>query len=74
MQQRIYIVNDKQANASRLVRAGNPAQALRHVAHARFDVKAANALEVADLMGSGVELEKSTDAPDQLSLAEPALA
>jgi len=70
MQQRISIVNEKPSGAARLVMAGSPAQAIRHVANARFDVKAANAVAVAELMAGGAELEKAGENADQLELAE----
>ena len=59
MQQRIYIVKDKRSDQPRLVMAPNPAQALRHITHSLFEVKAANATEVAELMTADVPLEKS---------------
>lgn len=68
--QRIYIVHDKQADTQRLVMAVNPAQALRFVANDRFDVSSANAVKVAELMSKGTVVEKTSDAEDQLELAE----
>lgn len=57
MSQRIYTVNNKTDGTSRLVMAANPSQALRHVAHAQYDVKAATATQVAELMSSGAKVE-----------------
>lgn len=57
MSQRIYTVNNKTDGTSRLVMATNPSQALRHVAHAQYDVKAASATDVAALMGAGTKVE-----------------
>jgi hypothetical protein len=67
MNQRIYIVRNKTdgENTSRLILAGNPAQAMRHVANDLFAVKAASATDVAELMGSGVQLEKSKAEAEQ---------
>lgn len=56
--QRIYEVVSK-TGAKRLVQAANPAQALRHVAANEYGVQAANALAVAKLMSSGVQLEQA---------------
>jgi hypothetical protein len=76
MNQRIYIVRNKTdgENTSRLILAGNPAQAMRHVANDLFAVKAASATDVAELMGNGVQLEKSKADPDQVDLIDQAQA
>lgn len=70
MTQRIYIVRNKadEAQRSRLILAGNPAQAMRHVANDLFAVKAASATDVAELMGAGATLEKSKADHDQMDL------
>lgn len=65
MNERIYMVASN--NARRLVMASSPAQALRHVAQAQYEVKPANALEVAELMGAGSRVERAGNA-DQASL------
>lgn len=57
MTQRIYTVKNKADGTSRLVMATNPSQALRHVAHAQYDVKAATATQVAELMSAGAKVE-----------------
>ena len=57
MSKRIYTVNNKADGSRRLVMAMNPAQALRHVAHAQYEVKSTTAVEVAELMGSGAKVE-----------------
>jgi hypothetical protein len=59
MQQRIYVVTEKSSGTSRLIEAGLPAQALRHVANDLFDVKPANTYDVAKLIGSGGQIEKT---------------
>lgn len=56
---RIYIVNHKASGLSRLVQAQNPGQAMHHVTNNLFSVKAASAVEVAELMTGGVAIEKS---------------
>lgn len=68
MSDRIYTVKNKADGSSRLVKALNPAQALRHVAHAQYEVKSTKPLEVAELMGSGIKLEAAGE-PDQEELA-----
>ena len=67
MTQRIYIVRNKadEGQRTRLILAGNPAQAMRHVANDLFAVKAATATDVAELMGTGVQLEKSKAEAEQ---------
>jgi len=72
MNQRIYIVRNKTdgENTSRLILAGNPAQAMRHVANDLFAVKAASATDVAELMGNGVQLEKSKAEAEQAEATE----
>lgn len=62
MQQRIYVVTEKNSNLERLVMAHSPAQAMRHVTSSQFDVKAASASVVARLMGHGAKLEESSAA------------
>jgi hypothetical protein len=59
MTQRIYSVTNTADNNTRLVMASNPAQALRHVANNLFDVKAATAIDVANLMAKGAVVEQS---------------
>lgn len=59
MTQRIYSVSNTTDNSTRLVLASNPAQALRHVANNLFDVKAATAMDVANLMAKGAVVEQS---------------
>jgi len=72
MNQRIYIVRNKTdgENTSRLILAGNPAQAMRHVANDLFSVKAASATDVAELMGAGATLEKSKAEAEQAETEE----
>lgn len=67
MSKRIYTVNNKADGSRRLVMAMNPAQALRHVAHAQYEVKSTTAVEVAELMGSGAKVEAAGE-PEQEEL------
>ncbi len=53
----IYVVRDKDTGAKQLVRATNQPQAYRHVAMARYEVKAATANDVASLMASGASVQ-----------------
>jgi hypothetical protein len=62
MQQRIYVVTEKNSGYERLVMAQTPAQAMRHVTSDKFEVKAASAAVVARLMGHGAKLEQTTTA------------
>lgn len=62
MQKRLYQVTHRVTGNPRLVEAINPAQAMRHVANSLFDVKAATARDVANLMGMGIKLEQTGDA------------
>lgn len=57
MQERIYAVTDKNSGTTRLIKAQSPAQAVRHVSGEMFDVKAASASVVANLMSGGCKLE-----------------
>lgn len=58
MSNRIYLVTHKNENVpSRLVRAGNPSQALRHVAQDEFSVEVATQDQLVLLVGSGRPVE-----------------
>lgn len=61
--ERIYKVTS--ADKIHLVQAHSQAQALRHVAGKYYAVKAATAIEVAQMMSSGVALEDSTGGDQQ---------
>lgn len=52
---RIYVV--KHNNAQRLVRAGNPAQAIRHVAKKEISAEVASQDQLVELAGKGVTVE-----------------
>lgn len=65
MVNRIYAVSNKADGTHRLVRAGNPAQALRHVANGMFGVRVATASVVATLMSAGIALEDVASANDE---------
>jgi hypothetical protein len=65
-EQRIYKVTNG-AN-THLVQAVSQAQALRHVAGKTFTVDVAKAIDVAQLMGKGVQLETATVVTEQSQL------
>jgi hypothetical protein len=57
MTTRIYLVTDKSTNKPRLVRAGHPAPALRHVADAAFTVRVASQDDLLKAIEAGVKVE-----------------
>jgi hypothetical protein len=57
---RIYIVKDRLNQSTRLVRAGNPAQALRFVANDQFVVAPAKTNDLAALLGTSIQVENAT--------------
>lgn len=57
---RIYIVRDTLNQSTRLVRAQNPAQALRYVAQGQFYVSPAKADDLAELLGTNTTVENAT--------------
>jgi hypothetical protein len=66
MTTRIYTVVDKTTKTPRLVRAGHPATALRHVAADAFDVRVATQDDLVAGFESGVKVE--TIAAEQAEL------
>lgn len=62
-QARIYIVQSANGDQT-LVKATTQAQALRHVARNAFTVRAAAAIEVADMMANGKQFEDATKESD----------
>ncbi len=69
-EQRIYKVTN--GNNTSLVQAVSQAQALRHVAGKTFSVEVAKAIDVAQLMGKGVQLEAASIFAEQGQLDMPA--
>lgn len=65
-EQRIYKVTN--GNNTSLVQAVSQAQALRHVAGKTFSVEVAKAIDVAQLMGKGVQLETASVVAEQSQL------
>lgn len=65
-EQRIYKVIN--ADKSYLVQAISQAQALRHIAGKQYTVEVAKAVDVAQLMGKGVQLEVATVIPEQAQI------
>ena len=62
-EQRIYKVTS--ADKAYLVQAVSQAQALRHIAGRQFAVEVAKAVDVAQLMGKGIQLEVASTVPEQ---------
>lgn len=62
-EQRIYKVTS--ADKAYLVQAVSQAQALRHIAGRQFAVEVAKAVDVAQLMGKGVQVEVASALPEQ---------
>lgn len=59
MTTRIYIVTND-TSEPRLVRAANPAQALRHVARATFSTAVASQDDLVAAVGKGAKVEDAT--------------
>lgn len=57
MDNRIYVVTNKQSGEARLVAAPNPSQALKHVTAQAYATHAATPTDVARLMSQGVQVE-----------------
>ena len=57
---RVYIVKDRLNQSTRLVRANNPAQALRFVATDQFSVAPAKTNDLVALLGSNIQVENAT--------------
>ena len=62
-EQRIYKITS--ADKAYLVQAVSQAQALRHIAGRQFAVEVAKAVDVAQLMGKGIQLEVASTVPEQ---------
>lgn len=62
-EQRIYKITS--ADKAYLVQAVSQAQALRHIAGRQFVVEVAKAVDVAQLMGRGVQVETASVIPEQ---------
>jgi len=62
-EQRIYKVIN--ADKSYLVQATSQAQALRHVASRQYTVEVAKAIDVAQMMSNGAQVEIATVVPEQ---------
>jgi hypothetical protein len=54
---RIYLVTDTETNKHRMIRAGNQAQAIRHAAQTRFDIKVASQDDLVNLLSHGIPVE-----------------
>lgn len=60
--QRTYIVTSKAGQ--RLVVAASQAQAIRHVVAQDYQAAAADGIQVAELMESGIKLERASISPE----------
>lgn len=74
---RIYVVRDNEMGEAALVRAANPAQAIRHVVKNRFAVVVADQEALVRLLADGVEVETAgadtaADPTEPLPLENPA--
>lgn len=59
MKTRIYIISEKDSDTVRMIEAASQAQAIRCAIKGRFTVTVANALEVAELMKAGAQVEEA---------------
>lgn len=66
---RVYIVKDRLNQSTRLVRAANPAQALRYVAVDQFTVAPAKPNDLIALLGSSIQVENATLALEAVNAA-----
>ena len=57
MTTRIYLVTDTETKRHRLIRAGNQAQAIRHAAQTRFEIKVAGQDALVNLLTHGIPVE-----------------
>ncbi len=58
---RIYLVADRESSTTRLVRATNPSQAIRHVAQ-RFAADVASQDDLVALLATGTKVEDAGEA------------
>lgn len=58
---RIYVITDRRTDAQRLVRAANPATAIRHVANGTLSAAVAAQETLVDLVSEGVKVETAGD-------------
>ncbi len=69
---RVYIVKDKLNQSTRLVRAANPAQALRYVAQDTFAVAPAKTDDLVKLIGTNIQVENATLTLEAVNAGEAA--
>lgn len=70
MNKRIYIVTHKQLGTRRMVLAGSQAQAIRHMADSAYAVEVASALDVANHMKAGIQVEESGERQAELPIED----
>lgn len=66
-EQRIYKVTS--GDKAYLVQAISQAQALRHIAGKQYIVEVAKTIDVAQLMGKGVQVETASVVPEQMTIS-----
>lgn len=59
-QARVYVVTDSTLKTKTLVRANNPAQAIRHAVSSRFSAAPVKVDELVELLGTNVTVENAT--------------
>lgn len=57
--QRIYVVHHKHSKASKLIRATNQSQAVRHVTEDEYDCRVAQQDDLVRLVAEGVKVENA---------------
>lgn len=58
MEYRIYLIREEGVEDIRLVRAGSPAQVMRHLIKNRFQIERPSTADVADYIQAGIEVER----------------
>lgn len=61
MEYRIYLIREEGAEDIRLVRAGSPAQVMRHLIKNRFQIERPSTADVADYIEAGVPVERAAN-------------
>ena len=69
---RIYLVTDAITGAKRLIRAGTPAQAVRHAARSQFNVAVASQDDLVFLVADGHAVEDATEVTEPVPESEAA--
>lgn len=66
MEYRIYMVREQGKDDIRLIRAGSPAQVIRHLIKDRFEIERPSSADVADYIEAGIPVERvaNNDIPE----------